>query len=282
MRLPSRTAPLALPLALAALCGAVGYAQPLEPAGDRAEPLPPELEGVGIDERLDAQVPLDLEFVDHTGKAVRLRDYFDGQRPVILTLNYYKCPMLCGLMLNGLLDALRALDWTAGEQFQVLTVSFDPLETHQLAAIKRQNYLTGYERPAAARGWHFLTGRKPSIDRLLDATGYRIRWSEPRQEWMHLAAVILCTPDGRVSRYLYGVLFEPRTFRLSLVEASEGKIGSTMDRILLFCFHYEGGEYALAAMNVARAGGLLTLLAVGALLGALWRRERRRAKVRIE
>jgi protein SCO1/2 len=245
--------------------------QPATPA----DALPPELEGVGIDEHLDAQLPLDLEFTDHAGKKVRLRDYFDGEHPVVLTLNYYKCPMLCGLMLNGLLDALRQIDWTAGEQFQVVTVSFDPLEAYQLAAIKRQNYLTQYERPAAAHGWPFLVGRKSSIDPLLEATGYRIRWNDKQQQWIHITALIICTPDGRISRYLYGVLFEPKTLRLSLVEASQGKIGSTLDRVLLYCYHYEGGTYTLAAMNIARAGGVLTLLVLGTVLFVFWRRERR-------
>ena len=250
-----------------------------DPAQDRTEPLPPELAGVGIDEHLGAQLPLDLEFVNHEGKTVRLRDYFDGQHPVILTLNYYRCPMLCGLMLNALLDSLRDLDWTAGDKFQVLTASFDPAETHQLASVKRQNYLRAYERPAAASGWHFLTGRKPSIDTLLDTTGFHVRWNEQRKEWMHVAALIICTPDGRISRYIYGLVYEPKTLRLSLVEASEGKIGTTADRILLYCYHYEGGTYTLAVMNIVRAAGLATLLGVGILLAVLWRRERRRGKV---
>lgn len=243
---------------------------------DRIEPLPAGLEDVGIDERLDTRLPLDLTFTDHDGRTVRLGDYFDGRRPVLLTLNYYKCPMLCGLMLNGLLDALRELEWTAGQQFQVVTLSFDPLETTPLARVKRNAYLSEYGRPAAAGGWHFLTGRKPAIDALLEAAGYRIRWDEKTQQWSHAAALILCTPDGRISRYLYGVLFEPRTLRLSLVEASEGRIGSTVDRILLFCYHYQDGEYTLAALNLVRAGGLLSLAAVGGLLGYLWRREARR------
>jgi protein SCO1/2 len=273
----SATRTLVLPLVLSMLGGLRASGQTSAPVQDRAEPLPPELAGVGIDEHLGAPLPLDVEFVDATGKAVKLRDYFDGQRPVILTLNYYRCPMLCGLMLNGLLDALRQLDWTAGQQFQVVTVSFDPLETHQLANIKRQNYLKAYERPTG--NWHFLTGRQPSIDKLLEVTGFRIRYNEQRREWMHLAAPIICTPDGHVSRYLYGVLFEPKTLRLSLVEASEGKIGTTVDRILLYCYHYEGGQYTLAAMNIVRAGGGLTLVILATFLAVLWRRERRRPKV---
>ncbi len=274
---PVRALLIVLLAGTSAFAQAPANSQPTS-APDRAEALPPELEGVGIDEHPGDKLPLDLEFVDHTGRTVKLGDYFDGQRPVILTLNYYKCPMLCGLMLNGLLDSLREIDWTAGEQFQVVTVSFDPLETHQLGFIKRQNYLKQYDRPASATGWPFLTGRKPSIDALLQATGFRIRWSEKRQEWMHLAAPIICTPDGRISRYLYGVMFAPKTVRLSLVEASEGKIGTTFDRILLYCYHYEGGEYTLAALNIVRAGGVLSLLVVGVLLLVLWRRERRRGK----
>lgn len=248
------------------------------PTTDRIEPLPQELEGVGIDEHLNAQLPLDAEFVAEDGKTVRLRDYFDGKRPVILTLNYYRCPMLCTLMLNSMLDTLKQLEWTAGEQFQVVTVSFDPAETHQLATVKRQNYLKQYERPAAAYGWHFLTGRKPSIDALLDTTGFRIRWNEDRKEWMHVAALIICTPDGRISRYLINIVYDPKTVRLSLVEASEGKIGTTLDRILLYCYHYEGGEYTLAAMNIVRAAGAFTLVVVGLILAILWRRERLRGK----
>jgi protein SCO1/2 len=253
--------------------------EPLAPAipeNARAEPLPPELQGIGIDEHLNAQLPLKLEFTDHNGDPVTLGKYFDGRRPVILTLNYYRCPMLCGLQLNAMLDALQQLDWIAGENFQIVTVSFDPLETHQLAAVKRQNYLTQYGRPAAAEGWHFLTGRKASIDKLLDVTGFRIRWNEKQREWMHVAALIICTPDGRISRYLVDLVYPPRTLRLSLVEASEGKIGTTLDHILLYCYHYDGTGYSLAAMNLVRAGGLLTLLVVGSFLAVLWRRERRR------
>jgi protein SCO1/2 len=258
------------------LCATVVRAQQSAPASERAEALPPELEGVGIDEHLNAQLPLDLEFTDYAGKKVRLRDYFDGQHPVVLTLNYYRCPMLCGLMLNGLLDSIRQLDWTAGQQFQVVTVSFDPLETCQLASIKRQNYLAQYGRPAAsARGWPFLVGRKASIDPLLEATGFRVRWDEKQQQWIHITALIVCTPEGRISRYLYGVLFEPKTLRLSLVEASQGKIGTTLDRVLLYCYHYEDGTYTVAVMNIVRAGGVLTVLVLGGLLFVFWRRERR-------
>jgi protein SCO1/2 len=241
--------------------------------------LPEELADVGIDEHLSAQLPLDLEFTDQDARKVRLRDYFDGRRPVILALNYYKCPMLCGLMLNGLLDGLKGMDQTAGDDFQIVTVSFDPLETTPLARQKRDSYLAAYGRPEAARGWHFLTGRQASIKPLLETTGYRIAWNEHAQQWMHAAAVLICTPDGRISRYLYGILFEPRTLRLSLVEASQGKIGTTVDRVLLYCYHYDGEGYSLTAMNLVRAGGVLTILCIATLLLGLWRFEVRRRKV---
>lgn len=237
------------------------------------EAPPVELSNVGIDEHLNAQLPLDSAFVDHNGKVVKLRDYFDGRRPVVLTLNYYRCPMLCGLVLNGFSDAVHEIGWTPGDRYQVVTVSFDPMEDHKLAYLKRRNYLEHYGEPNAE--WHFLTGSKPAIDGLLDATGFRVAWNNQRQEWAHAAAIIVCTPDGRISRYLYGVMFEPKTVRLSLVDASEGKIGTTVDKILLYCFHYEDGKYVLAAANVMRAGGVLTLALVGGLLLYLWRRHAR-------
>jgi protein SCO1/2 len=170
------------------------------------------------------------------------------------------------------------LDWTVGDRFRILTISFDPLETPDLARLKRQNYLAEYGRPAAAAGWDFLTGHSKPIRELLDATGFPARWDEHQRQYVHPACLIVLTPDGRISRYLYGVFFEPKTLRLSLVEASEGKIGTTVDHILLYCFHYDpaGGRYTVAAMNLARAGGLLTASVLGSMLALLWRRDRQR------
>ncbi len=248
------------------------------PGSERTEELPEELEGVEIIEKLDNKLPLDLRFKNHNGKEVKLGDYFDGEKPVILTLNYYRCPMLCGLQLNGMVDALKEIDWIAGDQFRILTISFDPLETPQLAQAKRKNYLTYYDRPESAAGWSFLTGRKKNIDQVLDATGFGIQYDPKTNEWIHAAALILCTPDGRISRYLYGILYQPKTLRLSLVEASEGKIGTTVDRFLLYCFHFEEGEYTLAAFNIVRAVAILTLLVLGGVLTWFWRREARRQR----
>ncbi len=268
--------PIGLTVLLAATCAGAATAR----AQDRTDPLPADLAGVGIDEKLNAPLPLDLEFTDHAGRKVRLRDYFDGQHPVILTLNYYGCPMLCGYLLQGMTDGLKELDWTAGNEYRVVTVSFDPAETPQLAQGKRRTYLEYYGRPVAADGWPFLTGRRDSIRPLLEATGYRTRWDENTRQWAHSLALIICTPDGRISRYLNGVIFEPKTLRLALLEASQGKIGTPVDRVLFYCYHYEGDGYSLAVMSIVRAAGAVTLVVVGTFLAVLWRREKRRAAAR--
>jgi protein SCO1/2 len=254
------------------------------PAKDRTEPMPQAFKGVGIDEHLDAQLPLSADFVDHDGNKVKLGDYFDGKRPVILTLNYFRCPQLCGFQLNEMMAVLKRMDWLPGDKFQVLTVSFDPLESHPLAAIKRRNYLEAFGDPQAGVGWHFLTGRQAAVKALLDTTGFRVRYDEGTGEWAHTTALILCTPDGHISRYLYQFPYDGRTLRLSLVEAGEGKIGSPVDQILLYCFHFDGESegYALAAFNIARAGAGLTALAVTILLVTLWRRDRKKTKPAVQ
>jgi len=243
---------------------------------------PEDLQDVGITEQLDAQLPLELEFVDEDGQPVKLRDYFSGQRPVILTLNYYRCPMLCGLMLNGLVDVLKPISLEPGKDFEIVTISFDPLEGPDIAKPKKQNYVNEYGRSAAARGWHFLTGKRDEIKALTGAVGFRYRWVEERQQWAHPASLIICTPDGRVSRYLGGVMFDPQTVRLSLVEASEGKIGSVFDEVFLSCFHYvsEDGKYTASALGIMRLGGGLTLVIVAAIILVLWRRDAHRRKQR--
>jgi protein SCO1/2 len=255
-------------------CAAVDLAE----LPDRKEPLPPEMRNVGIEEKLDTQLPLDLEFTDQTGKKVKLGDYFNAKEPVIITLNYYRCPSLCGLQLNGLVSTLQDLKWTAGKNFHILTISFDPSETPQLAKLKQQGYLREYGRPAAINGWDFVVGEYEPVQKILDAVGFKIEWNEKTQEWIHTAGLVICTPEGRISRYLYGVMYDVKTLRLSLVEAGEGKIGSPLDQILLFCYHYdaEAGSYAANAQNLMRASALLTLLAVSGFLAVLWRWEHRR------
>lgn len=264
--------PLVLGVALA-----IGLRSDLSQA-QLAGPLPPELEGIEIVEKLNTLIPLDTEFMNESGKPVKLRDYFDGQRPVLLTLNYFGCPMLCGLQLTGMLEALKEMPWTPGKEFELITLSFDANETPILAKNKKQNYLREYGRAEAASGWHFLTGREENIRALTDAVGFGFKYNEERGEYMHAAALILLSPEGKVTRYIYGIVYEPETIRLSLVEASEGKVTSTLDQLILFCYHYDAieGRYALAAMNLARFFGALTVLALGGFLVHFWRREMKR------
>lgn len=267
----SRTAAILMLLSLA--CGLAGAAE-----AQRTEPLPQELEGVGITEHLNTTIPLDLEFVDDAGRPVRLGDYFDGERPVILSLVYFSCPMLCTLVLNGLTDAMQGISWTPGKEFEILTVSFNPAETHTLAGLKKQNYINEYGRPESAAGWHFLTGTEANIQALTKAVGFGYRWIEETQEFSHAAALFVLTPDGRLSRYLYGIQFEPRPVRFALMEASRGKIGSTIDQVIFYCYHYdaEAGTYTLAARRVMQLGGLLTVVILGGWLSAFWIRGGRR------
>ncbi len=250
---------------------------PISPAqAQRTEPLPKELEGVGVTEHPGERIPLDLEFTDSDGKPVKLEQLFDGHRPVMLTLNYSNCPMLCSLQLNGLFDAMKRMPWDIGKQFEMITVSFDPLETPERARMTKQKYLEIYRRAGAAEGWHFLTGREEDIKKLADAVGFRYRYSSERRQYIHVAVTFILTPDGRLSRYLYGVEYDPQTLRLSLLEAAEGKIGSTADQILLFCFHYdaEKGRYAPAAFRLMQIGGGLTVLVVVGVIWMLRRREK--------
>ncbi|HEX6851915.1 MAG TPA: SCO family protein [Candidatus Polarisedimenticolaceae bacterium] len=250
-------------------------------SADRTEPLPKELEGVGVDEKLDAQVPLDLEFTDDLGRKVTLRDFVRGDKPVVLTLNYYRCPMLCTLVLNGYIEGLKALDWYPGGEFTSVTVSIDPRELPTLARAKKQNYLEEYGKPLADRGWPFLVGSAESVKRLTDAVGFRYTYDAQADQYAHAAVILVLTPEGRVSKYLYGVKFEPATLRLALVEASEGRIGSALDQLILYCYHYDPstGTYAPAALKIMRFGAILTTLVLAVVLGSFWAREFRRRSV---
>ena len=243
-----------------------------------ADQVPEALEEVGITEHLDAKLPLDLEFRDEDGDWVKLGSFFDGERPVILTLNYYKCPMLCGLMLNGVVDGLEAMDWTPGEEFQMVTISINPLETPELARAKKQNYLKRLDRPSAASGWHFLTGRELEIGRLAETVGFGFTYDPDSQEYAHAAAIFVCTPDGRVARYLYGIEYPPQRLKFALLEAATGTIGSPLDQLILYCYHYDptNRRYTPVAMNIMRLGGSATALILGISLGGFWLRERRR------
>ncbi len=247
-------------------------------AVDRAEPLPHELDGVGITEKPNAQLPFDAQLFDEQGQVVTLGSFFKPKRPVILTLNYYSCPMLCTLVLNGAVEAMREIPFVPGQQFEVVTISIDPRDDARVASMKKANYVASLGKDSAANGWHFLTGTEAEVRRVANAVGFSYNWVEERKEYAHAAAIFVITPEGHVSRYLYGVKFEPRTLRLSLAEAADGEIGTAMDQFLLFCFHYDSdaGRYTVAAVNFVRLGGLLTMLTLGILLARFWRVETRR------
>jgi protein SCO1/2 len=229
---------------------------------------------VRFDQRLDAQVPPDLLFRDETGTPVRLGDYF-GHKPLILTLNYFDCPMLCPLALEGLVRSLRPLSFSIGEQFDVLTVSFEPRETPELAAAAKAKYQQDYARPGAEAGWHFLTGTEESIRRLTEIVGFKAVYDTEKQQYAHAAGIMVLTPQGRVARYLFGVDVPTRDLRLALVEAAAGKIGSPVDRLLLFCYQYDPatGKYTMAVMRTLRFAGLATLLGLGGFLVVMFCRE---------
>lgn len=242
-----------------------------------APSMPEALAGVGVTEHPGQPLPLDLNFTDELGQGVTLRQYFRSGRPVILQLGYYRCPMLCGLISKGLAESLKGLDLKMGKDFEAVSISFDPAETPKLAAAKKQTYLEELNRPDEAGGWHFLVGSPGSIRKITQAVGFEYRWVESQKQYSHPAVLVVLTPDGRISRYLYGVNFPAKTLRLSLVEASENKIGTTMDRVMLFCFNYDPntGRYALAARNLMRLGGVLTVAILGLVLVRLFVREAR-------
>jgi len=235
---------------------------------------PELLKDVGIDQNLNESIPLDVHFNDEYGKHVELRHYF-GSKPVILSLVYYDCPMLCTQVLNGLERSLKNLSLDIGKDYTVVTVSIDPTDTPKLALIKQQLYTGLLGRPGAAQNWHFLTGEEPQIKRLAHAAGFRYAFDSETKQYAHASAIMLLTPEGRISRYFYGITYPARDLRLGLVDASEGKIGSPVDAILLFCYHYDPstGKYGLIISRVMQIAGGLTLLILGGLIFILARRE---------
>lgn len=231
---------------------------------------------VGIDQRLNAQVPLSLRFRDESGRDVRLSDYVKD-RPVVLILAYYRCPMLCTEVLNGALKAMRTLDFDLGKEYVALTVSIDPRETPQLATEKKSSYITSYKRAGAADGWHFLVGPQESIDTLARAVGFRYVYDGGSDQFAHAGGMMILTPQGRISRYFYGVEFSPNDLKFGLMDASDNKIGSLVERtVLLLCFHYDPttGKYGFMVMSVLRIGGAITILGFLTFWYRAWRRER--------
>ncbi len=250
------------------------------PGAQVVQENPAAFDGMGVEEHLGDTIPLDLTFIDDLGRQVRLGDYFHQGKPVILSLVYYNCPMLCNLILNGLSDGMKGVDFVAGNEYQVVTISFNPLETAELASAKRANYLKELGRPDVDRGWAFHVSPDDQVKRLADAVGFQYYWDDERQEYAHPSAVFVLTEDGRLSRYLYGIAFQPRDVRLALLEAAEGKIGTTIDKLLLYCFHYDPDArgYVVFAGNVMRLGGVATVLVLGGMIGVLWFRDRRKRR----
>jgi protein SCO1/2 len=233
---------------------------------------PPGLKNVGIEQRLDEQIPPDLTFRDETGKSVQLGDYF-GKKPIILNLVYYQCPMLCGEVLSGLESALRVLKFDVGKEFDVLTVSFDPKETPEMAAAKKTEYLKRYGRPGADQGWHFLTGPASSIDVLTKAAGFQYQYDPKTGQFAHSTAIMVLTPEGKISQYYYGVEFAPKDLRLGLIQASDSKIGTVVDQVLLYCYHYnpDTGKYGAVISRVLQLAGGATVLILGTFLIVMFR-----------
>ena len=243
--------------------------------GDAAAAKPGLLSRIGIDQKLNGQVPLDLTFTDEQGRDVRLAEYF-GKRPVILALVYYECPMLCTQVLNGLVSALGTLKFDVGREFDVVAVSINPKEGPGLASQKKAAYLERYGRPETAAGWHFLTGREAAIARLADAVGFRYAYDETIKQYAHGAGVELLTPKGTISRYFYGIEFAPRDIRFGVIEASEERVGTIVDDVLLLCYHYDPatGKYGATVVGLVRIGAVATVVVFLAFLFVSLRRER--------
>jgi protein SCO1/2 len=238
---------------------------------------PPGLEQVGITQKLDAQLPLDLTFRDETGKSVQLKEYF-GKKPVILNFAYYTCPMLCGELLKGLTTSLKGLKFELGNEFDVVTVSIDPHDTPETATEKKAEYLQRYGHPERAAGWHFLTGPQESITALTKAAGFGYQYNQQTMQFAHATAIMMVTPQGKLAQYFYGVDFAPKDLRLGIVQASNEKIGNLVDQVLLYCYHYDPatGKYGPAAMAAVRIAGALTVLVLGCFVGLQLRHDERR------
>lgn len=271
------TAAMAVALATASL--AFAQAPPRQDVGIPAAERPNVIKDIDIEQKLDQQVPLDLAFKDETGRDIKLHEYFHQGRPIILVLAYYECPMLCTQVLNGLVTTLRPLKFDVSKEFDVVVVSFDPKETPGLARDKKAAYVDDYKRPGTERGWHFLTGSQESIDALTNSVGFKYKYDEAIDQYAHAAGITVLTPEGKVSRYFYGIEYSTRDLRMGLVDASANKIGTLADRVMYLCYHYDPstGQYGLLTMRLLKAGGLLTMATLGTFWAVMIRRERRKA-----
>ena len=264
--------------AFAGYDSAAGAPKPGDPPVLLPGVTPRELEGVGIDEHLGRTIDLDLEFISENGTPVKLREFFNQGRPVILDLVYYNCPMLCTLILNAQTQTMKEIAWTPGKEYEVVTISIDPRETFDVAQKKKQTYLDILGK--SATGWHFLTDKDNNAKKLAELIGYHYRYDERQKQYAHTSGIMILTPDGKLSRYLYGIRYPSRDVRFALAEASEGKFTMAVEKLLLFCYHYDpqANRYVLFAMNVMRAGGILTVLIISFTLWRLFRADKVRTK----
>jgi protein SCO1/2 len=259
----------------AVACPSAAHAQAM---ATQEEATPRELRSVRVEEQLDAQVPLDATFHDENGKPVRLGDLIDGKRPTLLTFAYFNCPVLCSLILNSAVSSMAKIPWTIGKEFDVITISIDPNETADRAQKKREALLSQYGRADAAHGWHFLLGDAAQIARVTDAVGYRFHYDEETKQFAHPGTLILVQPNGHVSRYLYGLEYPSTDVRLGLLEASQGKLISTTEQVLLFCYRYDAreGRYVIVANRIMQIGAAATALVLAGMLATLWYREKKK------
>ncbi len=268
---------LAVLLCLFAFAAAQTFNRGPERSSQPSDGTPKILRDIGIDQRLNEPVPLDLAFRDESGETVQLSRYFKD-KPVIIALVYYQCPLLCNQILGGLGSALRTLSFDVGKEFEVVTVSFDPRETPQIASEKKARYIEYYNREGAGEGWHFLTGDQASIDRLCEAIGFNYTFDEETNQFAHSAGIMVVTPQGKLARYFYGIEYPPKDLKFGLMEASENRIGSPVDRLILYCYHYDPmtGKYGVVVMRVMQVAGVVTVIAIIILLLALRRMSQRR------
>jgi protein SCO1/2 len=238
---------------------------------------PKEFDGIGITENLGKKLDLSLKFIDENNQSVTLGKYFDGRHPVSLSLIYYSCPGLCNFHFNGVIDALKGVDWSPGDKFQVLAISFDPRETAEVGAQKRQAYLKAYDRPGTEKGFHFLTATQETIDQLTKQVGFNYKWNDEAKEWAHASAAVIATPDGTISRYLHGIQFDASTYKLALNEATDGKIGNIVDKMIWYCFKYDPhqSKYVLYAYRAVQFGAIAIVLMLAAILLPVWIRGRK-------
>ena len=265
-------------VASAALLGCISI--PLSARGQTIEKDPAELRGIDIEEHLNETIPLDFHYIDDHGDSVTLEKYFNQNKPVILIMGYYSCPMLCGLVMNGVSKAAKQIPLTFGKDYQIVSVSIDTAETDLIASAKKEEHLKQIGVPENSDGWMFLTGEGSQSRGLADAIGFKYYYDAKKGMYAHAAVLTILTEDGKISRYLYGIEYNPNDLRLALLEAAQGKVGNTIDRIILYCYHYDPteGGYVIFAGNVMKIGGLLTLLILGGFIGLLWRRDKRKKR----